>query len=192
MSTRERWIVYPLLFLALGAALRDKMLNKIEVSRLQCDWLQVNGLATCEGQSVCRELIVAGPTGRPAVVAGTNPQLGNGGIIRTFTSNGLPLVQVAPSEVGGVVDVFGGGGEIRVGHVGKEFGIWAQVPGKGVVPLTRNWPIRTESASIDKKNGSHSGPKGGASPGKLAPPVQSPRQPKDNVKQEVGTPKKRG
>lgn len=35
MSTRERWIVYPLLFLALGVALRDKIVpvHKIVISQ---------------------------------------------------------------------------------------------------------------------------------------------------------------
>jgi hypothetical protein len=28
MTERERWIVYPLLFLALGAALRDKLVDR--------------------------------------------------------------------------------------------------------------------------------------------------------------------
>ena len=201
MSTRERWIVYPLLFLALGAALRDKLLNKIEVSRLQCDWLQVNGLATCEavqcGQSacrelMCRELIVTGPTGRPAVVAGTNPQLGNGGIVRTFSSTGFPLVQIVPSEFGGVVDVIGRGGEIVIGHVGKELGLWAQMPGTGVIPLTRTWPFRTQPTSPDRESATHVGPKGGSPPEKPKPPVQSPKQPKENAKQPAGQPKKQG
>ena len=75
MSTRERWIVYPLLFLALGAAVRDKMIAKIEIPPLVCDRLEVNGQSVCRipclicdrlevkgvvecGQSVCRELLV--------------------------------------------------------------------------------------------------------------------------------------
>ena len=38
MSSRERWIVYPLLLLALGAILPDKI-----ISRITCNQLIVNG-----------------------------------------------------------------------------------------------------------------------------------------------------
>jgi hypothetical protein len=41
MSERERWIVYPLLFLALGAALRDKLINSTESQRIKCQGLMV-------------------------------------------------------------------------------------------------------------------------------------------------------
>ena len=41
MSERERWIVYPLLFLALGAALRDKLINSTESQRVKCQGLMV-------------------------------------------------------------------------------------------------------------------------------------------------------
>ncbi|MCA9260980.1 MAG: hypothetical protein KDA61_17315 [Planctomycetales bacterium] len=36
MSERERWVVYPLLFLALGAAIRDKVLHAVETDELHC------------------------------------------------------------------------------------------------------------------------------------------------------------
>lgn len=41
MSERERWIVYPLLFLALGAALRDKIIKSTETQRITCQGLHV-------------------------------------------------------------------------------------------------------------------------------------------------------
>jgi hypothetical protein len=52
MSERERWIVYPLLFLALGASLRDKLIDQ-----------------TMSKKIVCQELIVYGEdgAGRPPV-----------------------------------------------------------------------------------------------------------------------------
>ena len=65
MSTRERWIVYPLLFLALGAALRDKLVEKIEISRLKCNRLEVDGVARC-GSRIGRAGRITDPTaGRP-------------------------------------------------------------------------------------------------------------------------------
>ncbi|MEN1679054.1 MAG: hypothetical protein AAGJ46_05645 [Planctomycetota bacterium] len=51
MSERERWIVYPLLFLALGAALRDKLLKQ-----------------TVADQVICRQLVVNNEAGRIAAV----------------------------------------------------------------------------------------------------------------------------
>ncbi len=41
MSERERWIVYPLLFLALGASLRDKIIKTTESQRIKCQGLWV-------------------------------------------------------------------------------------------------------------------------------------------------------
>ncbi|MGL4513903.1 MAG: hypothetical protein ACRCT8_12500 [Lacipirellulaceae bacterium] len=41
MTERERWIVYPLLFLALGAALRDKMAKQTRAQQLVCEQLLV-------------------------------------------------------------------------------------------------------------------------------------------------------
>ena len=41
MSERERWIVYPLLFLALGAALRDKLFDRTTSKSIVCEELTV-------------------------------------------------------------------------------------------------------------------------------------------------------
>ncbi|NOY41807.1 MAG: hypothetical protein GXP26_08230 [Planctomycetes bacterium] len=41
MSERERWIVYPLLFFALGAAIRDKLLQRIETKEIYCESLRI-------------------------------------------------------------------------------------------------------------------------------------------------------
>jgi len=41
MSERERWIVYPLLFFALGAALRDKLLQRVESKEVICESLTI-------------------------------------------------------------------------------------------------------------------------------------------------------
>ncbi|MCC6493928.1 MAG: hypothetical protein IT424_13020 [Pirellulales bacterium] len=46
MSERERWIVYPLLFFALGAALRDKFTHEVRTDKLRA------------GQVVCEELLI--------------------------------------------------------------------------------------------------------------------------------------
>lgn len=39
MTDRERWIVYPLLFLALGSALRDKLAKQTQAKQITCEQL---------------------------------------------------------------------------------------------------------------------------------------------------------
>lgn len=41
MSERERWIVYPLLFFALGAAVRDKILHRVDTKEIYCESLKI-------------------------------------------------------------------------------------------------------------------------------------------------------
>ena len=41
MSERERWVVYPLLFLALGAALRDKLVDRTITKSIVCQELSI-------------------------------------------------------------------------------------------------------------------------------------------------------
>ena len=41
MSERERWIVYPLLFFALGAAVRDKILHRVDAKEIYCETLKI-------------------------------------------------------------------------------------------------------------------------------------------------------
>lgn len=41
MTERERWIVYPLLFLALGASLRDKLVDRTVTKRIVCQELVI-------------------------------------------------------------------------------------------------------------------------------------------------------
>ncbi len=41
MTERERWVVYPLLFLALGAALRDKLVDRTTTKSIRCQELVV-------------------------------------------------------------------------------------------------------------------------------------------------------
>ena len=41
MTERERWVVYPLLFLALGAALRDKLVDRTTTKSIVCQELTI-------------------------------------------------------------------------------------------------------------------------------------------------------
>jgi hypothetical protein len=52
MSERERWVVYPLLFLALGAALRDKLFDSTTTKRVVCQELTVVDDEPISGESL--------------------------------------------------------------------------------------------------------------------------------------------
>jgi hypothetical protein len=124
MSTRERWIVYPLLFLTLGIVMRDKIIprghlqtNEVTAERIHCGRLQVDQVASAGGIAVgslqcgqelvagklrCGELVIVGPNGRSTVVVGTDSKT-KGGSIATLSPNGVPLVLLQPTDSGGVI-----------------------------------------------------------------------------------------
>jgi hypothetical protein len=137
MSTRERWIVYPLLFLTLGIALRDKV---VPPSQIRCNELQA-GQVVCNRlesvQSECRTLLVHGPNGRPVVVAGAD-NASRAGTIETFTVNGLPQIQLHSTEHGGMITTIGHAGKLilALGDMGQSFGLLAQLPDlRQIIPL---------------------------------------------------------
>ncbi len=68
MSDRERWIIYPLLFLALGTALRDKLTQSIEVDRI-----------------LCKQLVVVDGQRTPKIVLDSNDA---GGLVRVIDAPG--------------------------------------------------------------------------------------------------------
>ena len=122
MSTRERWIVYPLLFMTLGIAMRDKVIppvqlgsvglqfqaGEIATQRLRCGELQV-GRVVCDrlqsNQSECHTLLVNGPNGRPVVIAGADANT-HAGTIETFTASGVPQVRLLSTNTGGAIVTF--------------------------------------------------------------------------------------
>lgn len=86
MSERERWIVYPLLFLALGAGLRDKLLKQ-----------------TTADQVVCKRLVVIDDAGKPtAALAGADLQVGRiqAGVVdaQQLRQGGQPLSASRPQS----------------------------------------------------------------------------------------------
>jgi hypothetical protein len=71
MNERERWIVYPLLFLALGAGLRDKLSEQTKTKRIECQELIVFGEEGANRQPVSLVQIGAMPRSN-----GNSPQIG--------------------------------------------------------------------------------------------------------------------
>lgn len=91
MSERERWIVYPLLFFALGAALRDKFTQQVRTDSLHA------------AQITCEKLVVmdSEKPDRPVAMLTSNiPQPGSPhenrfGVLVLFDSEGKELFGVA-------------------------------------------------------------------------------------------------
>lgn len=110
MSERERWIVYPLLFLALGAALRDKLFNITTSKSIVCQELTVID----EEPVGLRPARVLAKIGRTDGVPASSPPVGylfvdgqvevNGAVVaRQYGMRGLPyapgILGILPPEV---------------------------------------------------------------------------------------------
>ena len=133
MSTRERWIVYPLLFLTLGIVLRDKFVPQrslrvveLEVENARCNHLELGRLEV--GQIDCQFVKVTGPSGEDRVRMGTAgndagmlelcgrdgkrllvagaDDSGLAGLLETFAGKGVPLVQMRSGDRGGQITTF--------------------------------------------------------------------------------------
>ena len=105
MSTRERWIVYPLLFLALGLALRDKILpashmlvGEIAAGQIRCNQFQADRAACNQlqaEQAVCNRVqsdqVICKRLGATGGIATGNVQCGE---LMVVGSNGRPTVLV--------------------------------------------------------------------------------------------------
>lgn len=158
MSTRERWIVYPLLFLTLGIALRDKVIppdhlgnfrmkfeaGTVVTPRIRCNELLCDRIES--KQSQCGSLLIIGPNGLPVVVAGTDNK-GRAGIIETFTTEGMRQVRILSSDTGGMVSTIQRAGKLALilGDTGQNFGVFAELPGLGqLIPLTFPWRFESK------------------------------------------------
>jgi hypothetical protein len=100
MTTRERWTVYPLLFLAIGLAVRAAVLSEEAAELLEAPRL------------VCRELLVTGTDGTVLVHAGRVVG-GGGGRIEIKDAAGVDAVAIGTGTAGreGVVEFFDAQGE---------------------------------------------------------------------------------
>lgn len=120
MSTRERWIVYPLLFLAIGLGLRNKLFPpsrfgggeetvihaaEIDAKLIRCGELQTPRAFIRQAeirQSNCGKMIVVRPDGSPAVVVYADQRTLNG-VLETLSGSGKPLVMLRSTNGGGLV-----------------------------------------------------------------------------------------
>ncbi|MBN2022114.1 MAG: hypothetical protein JW809_04920 [Pirellulales bacterium] len=142
MSTRERWIVYPILFLTLGIALRDKIIPaelrplSVDTPAIACGRLDVDDLrcATCtvvgpDGRTCARLrgmpsgagcLEIAGTGATPVLVAGMDAK-GRTGQLELADNEGRLRAQLGSTEAGGFLTLMDPQREIEVvlGHDGE-------------------------------------------------------------------------
>lgn len=91
MTDRERWIVYPLLFLALGVALRDKLSEHTKTKTIECQELIVYGEESAGQPAV--PLVQIGGTER---TSSGSPHLGQIVVygVESADQHPKPLVQI--------------------------------------------------------------------------------------------------
>jgi len=98
MSERERWVVYPLLFLALGAALRDKLVDRTTAKSIVCQELLV-----VEEQPLGREAVVLARIGRADKSNNDEPPFGSlllNGQLEVVDRAANPLVTIGRARFG--------------------------------------------------------------------------------------------
>lgn len=114
MSERERWIVYPLLFLALGASLRDKLIKQTLSDKVICEELY------CE-RVLSDEIYVSQGPRYTRVLEGNTLKISNVQADRLFQS-GQQVLSLGPQ----LLQVF------------KTLGIWT--PAAGTPPPSPGGP----------------------------------------------------
>ena len=152
MSERERWIVYPLLFFALGAALRDKVLQRVDTKEVLCESVKI-----IDHQDPTR--LLAELSFQPTSGDGANPFSDRVGTLRLIDREGKELCNFPQSGFvqqlsANLVTVSGGPNNSPLVVIGSE-----PVPGmmigeaqptvnyEGVVYLSSgNWGRRTRLA----------------------------------------------
>jgi hypothetical protein len=147
MSERERWIVYPLLFLALGVALRDTMIRPV-TDEVRCRRLVVYDVRDRPVAEIAPlEVAVRGsreaahvgtlrlldPFGLP-VVSVDHEGLDVSGSLNVFGPTNKPVVHLGASESGGVVQVYHHRGDwsLALGQWEKFSGLLVQALGSQV------------------------------------------------------------
>jgi len=135
MSDRERWIVYPLLMLALGTSLRSRLFpaSEVQAEAVICKSLTVTddaGRKTAElapfgAPSRCA-LHLLNSDGRITLALGTDVT-GQFGVVETLNANGKQQVVLGASAEGGFARAYDAEGTtlVGIGHDRRGSGIYA-------------------------------------------------------------------
>ena len=122
MSNRERWIIYPLLFLSLGASMRTQLVPVFD--RLFADNLQVKDVLEgnhikgnniqCHTLEVTESILVRDENGKARIVI--SDASSRSGQIHILGPDGKSAIALGVSQKSGsgVIDVFDTAGKVRV------------------------------------------------------------------------------
>lgn len=145
MSDRERWIVYPLLFLAIGLGVAR---NGMEQSRSEDQAAEVDSLR-------CKTLEVVDAHGKPKIKLGTSE--GGTGLIETAAANGAVMTALGTGAQGGHLTLFDADRQklVLVGFDGQIIGVAASFVGGqpvllNAVPIVIRRPSRAKPTETEK------------------------------------------
>jgi hypothetical protein len=127
MSTRERWIVYPLLFLALGTAIKPKL---VPAERVSCRKLEVVDqdlqprIRLTAGASDEGAIRIINRSGQPVVVLRSDAAT-RAGLMETLSDDGRVQTAMMSSATGGEVAAFDLGvrKSVALGYRDGRFGL---------------------------------------------------------------------
>jgi hypothetical protein len=88
MTIGERWRVYPLLFLTLGIAVKDKLIKVVSTDNVVCK-------AVNSDKVICNLLVVTDPQGHEQALISSNPA---GGFLRLHGNGNNPLIWLGHNE----------------------------------------------------------------------------------------------
>src|SRR5262245_52781497 len=92
MSNRERWVIYPLLFLAIGISMRNGVELQSNSQEIESQILR------------CRSLEVIGTDGKRRVSLGTTEH--GDGILETATDDGIVQANLVATGGGGLLSLY--------------------------------------------------------------------------------------
>ncbi len=120
MTERERWTVYPLLFLALGIAVKDKVVRVADVDTVQC-----NRLVVQDRQGKEQAVLAATPTGsvmRAGVIDSDSSRTGR---LVVHDRQGREQVVIVSSPAGGLIRTEGNDEsfDVLLGHAEQVEGL---------------------------------------------------------------------
>lgn len=115
MTERERWTVYPLLFLSLGIAMRSQITSSLKLHEITCDTLKSRNVEIVGEDGGVRLLLTMLPPGLGGgglvqVISGEGKAelvlqaLPHGGLVELGTERGVPQVVLAVAPAGGLVE----------------------------------------------------------------------------------------
>jgi hypothetical protein len=103
MTERERWTVYPLLFLSLGIAMRSKITSSLDLHEMTCHTLK------------SREVEIIGEDGGVRLVlTALAPGAGGGGVVQILSGRGKREVVLGAMPRGGLLEVATPDGVLQV------------------------------------------------------------------------------